>query len=529
MSGFSQQRATYQSTTVPAPVGGINAYDSLAAMPETDAINMLNWYPQPYGCIVRRGCAKFCTNLGGEVETLMVYNSQVGGASKLLGCANGHIWDCTGGGAAPTSLVAGKTENDWQSVSTANAAGTFLIAVNGVDDGFFYGPAGSGTLVLGDGIVANTWKNLDPKNAISVTVHQGKLWAVQKNTTKGWYLPTNQYYGIFASYDFGPFFPNGGALDLLTTWTIDSGDGSTDLLVAVSTKGDVVVYEGTDVTDATKWTLKGVYYIGAPIQGHKYATKVAGDLLILTVTGVVSMSTVFLSSQVSVASDTVYSKKIQNLLSDATAEVGALDNWQLTYFPNINQLYINIPTVTSEGASQLVANTINRSWTIFQGFKASSWVDYNDLPFFGDSDGNVLVAWFGFKDYVELDGTGGTTVRTVAQQAYSYLKNPAVQKQVGMYRPNFLVSSDIIYSSMILYDFAVNAPVDPSGGSITSSSLWGTALWGASLWFGALHTQKQWTQAVGVGVAASLSMKTSSEADVTWVSTDYSYRVGGVL
>jgi hypothetical protein len=49
------------------------------------------------------------------------------------------------------------------------------------------------------------------------------------------------------------------------------------------------------------------------------------------------------------------------------------------------------------------------------------------------------------------------------------------------------------------------------------------------LWFGALHTQKQWTQAVGVGVAASLSMKTSSEADVTWVSTDYSYRVGGVL
>lgn len=523
-------RNTGQVATVPAPVGGINAYNSLAAMPETDAVTMLNWLPQPYGCIVRRGCQKWVTGLPATVETLMTWAGS-GGTTKLLAASAGSIYDVSSSGIAGAAIQTGYTVNIFNWVGFGNIAGSWLIAVNGVDDALLYGPT-SGTishLTLGDGIVVNTWKNLDPKDASVVTVHQGRIWAVEKNTTFGWYLPTDVIYGVMASYDFGPFFPNGGALDVLTTWTIDSGGGATDLLVAISTKGDVVVYEGIDVTDPGLWKLKGVFYIGSPIQGHRYYTKVAGDLFILTSTGVVSLSTVFLSSQVSVSSDTVYSKKIQKLLSDAAEDLGDVEGWQLSYYPGINQLHVNIPTVTSEGASQLVANTITTAWTIFQGYRASCWAQFMDLPFFGDASGNVLQAWAGYKDYVEIAGTGGTTIRTIVQQAYSYMQAPAVQKQVGMYRPNFLVSSDIVYSSAITYDFAIADIVEPSGGAITSGSLWGIALWGIGLWFGGLHTQKQWTQAQGIGVATSLNMKTSSEADITWVSTDYSYKVGGIL
>ncbi len=528
--GHNKASNTGKTATVPAPVGGLNAYDSLAAMPETDALAMINWAPQPYGCIVRRGCIKHVTDLPGTVETLMTWAGS-GGTTKLLAAVDGGIYDVSVAGVAGAAIQTGYTNNVFNWVGFGNVAGSWLVAVNGTDDALVYGPTpGSiSNLTAGDGIVANTWSGLDPAEALAVTVHQGRIWAVEKDSTFGWYLPTDVYYGVLNRYDFGPFFPNGGALDLLTTWTIDSGDGASDLLVAVSTKGDVVVYEGTDVSDPDKWQLKGVYFIGAPIEGHRYYAKVAGDLFLLTQTGVVSMSTVFLSSQVTVSSDTVYSKKIQNLLSDAASEVGSITGWQLSFFPAINQLYINIPTLTSEGNSQLVANTITTAWTLFQGYKASCWCAFNEMPYFGDAEGNVLLAWSGFKDYVELDGSGGTTVRTSVQQAYSYLQAAAVQKQIGMYRPNFLVSSDIVYSSKILYDFAVEEIVDPSGGSVSAASLWGVALWGVGLWYGGLHTQKQWTQAVGIGVAASLALKTSSEADITWVSTDYSYKVGGIL
>lgn len=526
--GLTKQIASNQVATVPAPIGGINAYDSLAAMPETDAISMMNWFPQPYGCTVRRGSQAWVTGLGGEVKTLAKWSSTAS-VAKLFGWAVTSMFDCSTSGAVGAALVTGLTNAEWWWVNFGNIAGPWLLAVNGFDNAIIYGTGGVARLSLGDGITANTWKNLDPKNAVHVTVHQGRIWAVEKNSTFGWYLPTDVIYGILNRYDFGPFFPNGGNLDTLSTWTIDQGDGATDCLVAVSTNGDVVIYEGTDVESDSLWQLKGVYYIGAPIEGRRYTEKVAGDLYILTVTGVVSLATIFTSSQVSVSSETVYSKKIQNLLSDATSEVGDLPNWELRYFPGINQLYINIPTVTSEGSSQLLANTIINAWTVFTGYKASCFCNYLDLPFYGGPAGTVFKGWFGFLDEVAQDGSGGTTVRTSVQQAYSYLKAPAIQKQVGMYRPNFLVQAALTYSSLISYDFAVPNIIDPSGGAATAGSLWGVALWNQGRWFGGIFTQRDWSSAEGIGVAASLNMKTVSQADITWVSTDYTYKNGGIL
>lgn len=526
--GLVVQPATNQVATVPAPIGGINAYDSLAAMPETDAINMNNWYPQPYGCIVRKGSTFHAGGLPGEVKTLALWSSSTG-PKKLFAWAATTMYDATTLNAAPSIGISGLNTAEWWYTNFGNIAGSWLVAVNGVDDAIIYGPGGYGRLVVGNGVTTNTWNGLDPKNASHITVHQGRIWAAQKGTTFGWYLPVDVIYGVMARYDFGPYFPNGGYLDVLATWTIDSGDGATDNLVAISSNGDVVVYEGIDVTDPDNWKLKGVYYIGSPIEGRRYTTKVAGDLYILTITGVVSLSTVFLSSQVSVSSDTVYSKKIQNLLGDATLENGDLPNWQLAYFANINHLYINIPTITSEGSSQLVANTITTAWTVFTGWRASVWVNFNDLPYYGTPDGKIFKAWVGYRDEAAADGSGGAVVRTSVQQAYSYLKSFATQKQIGMYRPRFLLSNKVVYSSQIAYDFVLPIVTDPSGGSVSEGSLWSQALWGVGLWSGGLHTQQDWTSAVGIGVAASLAMKTSSEADVTWVSTDYTYKVGTIL
>ena len=46
---------TAQTASIPAPIGGWNARDSLAAMSPTDAVQLVNWFPTPTDVTMRRG------------------------------------------------------------------------------------------------------------------------------------------------------------------------------------------------------------------------------------------------------------------------------------------------------------------------------------------------------------------------------------------------------------------------------------------------------------------------------------------
>ena len=516
--------AVNKVATVPAPIGGLNARDSLATMPETDAIVMRNLWPQPYGCSVRKGYALYADTMPVQGVTTLAVWSDVDGSSKMFAWCDDSMFDITTGGAA-TSMIASLAGSVWQTVSMVNTAGSHLICVNGVDDGIIYDAGGDARLTLGDGIVANTWAGLDPQDAVQVTVHQGRLWAVQVASATGWYLPVGAIQGTFVSFDFGPLFSRGGYLQYLTTWTIDDGNGAEDHLVAVSSNGEIVVYGGTDPSDDTKWTLVGVYYSGAPVSGYRGFTKVAGDLVFVTQRGVVSLSALLASTKVNESDQVLKSSKIQFLISELTASYSALFGWQAIYVPPINMLLINVPTVVSGGNTQLAANELmsTEPWTQFSGMDAASWCLYDNKLYFGDYTGKVYQAWIGNQD-------NGVDITFEVQQAYSYLKAPAVQKQVGMYRPNFMLTGTLQYGATINYDFqsnvlpVTNSPVPPATGD-----LWNTALWNVGYWSGALSTSRLWNSAQGIGVAASLSMTAQTSSEIIWVSTDYSYKVGTLL
>jgi hypothetical protein len=48
---------TAQTASIPSPIGGWNARDSLAAMAPTDAVQLVNWFPTPTDVTMRRGYA----------------------------------------------------------------------------------------------------------------------------------------------------------------------------------------------------------------------------------------------------------------------------------------------------------------------------------------------------------------------------------------------------------------------------------------------------------------------------------------
>jgi hypothetical protein len=406
-----------------------------------------------------------------------------------------------------------------------------MIALNGLDNGIIYNVSGGiARLVAGDGIVTNTWAGINPANATQPIVHQHRLWVVEKNSTAAWFLPPDAIQGTFLKYDFGPLFNRGGYLAFLATWTIDDGNGAEDHLVALSSNGEAIVYGGTDPTNDTLWGLVGVYFIGSPVSGKVGFCKAGGDLLALTQQGVVSLSAQLVSTKVKEANNPLTSNKIQYLISEAISLYSQYAGWDLKYYPRVNMVLVNVPSVVAGGTAQFAANQITSAWTLFSGMDSSVWGNYDTNPMFGTYDGNVMLAWTGELDGVLLDNTGGQNIITEVQQAYTYFGKLATQKQVSMYKPSFINTLPIAVAAKIEYDFAGSTITVPSPVTLTGSTpLWDTAVWDTALWGGGSEVQKSWIQGEGMGVACSLRMMTQSTGECIWVATDYSVVSGSGL
>jgi hypothetical protein len=120
-----------QSHSVPAPVGGVNARDALAAMPETDCIVGDNWFGTPSYVAVRNGNQVWATGLPGPVETVMAYNGLT--TNKKYAASVAGFYDITTQGAVGAAVVSGLSNARWQHAMFNAGGGNVLLAVNGAD------------------------------------------------------------------------------------------------------------------------------------------------------------------------------------------------------------------------------------------------------------------------------------------------------------------------------------------------------------------------------------------------------------
>ncbi len=525
-------------TTVPSPIYGVDFYSSLFGMPAEAAIRLTNWWPEVYGCTHRRGYNVWADDMPATVGSVFTYHTMTGQSYLFAFCADGNMYDITNKDTvspppARVPVVTGLVAHIWQATMFANSAGTHKVFVSGDDNPIWvHRPGGVLTfdrLTSGNGTDPGTISGFNPKDATDITIHQKRIWFVERNTCNGWYLPADQVYGVAAKFDFGPLFKRGGFLQSLATWTVGDGEGSNDLLVAFGSEGDIAVYQGTDPDSADTWALKGVFYAGALLEGHRFHTKVAGDLRFITTQGLISMNEMFTSNVSTGPQASVESRPVQQFLAEQASLYGFLHGWDVKFVPAINMLIINVPSVTQVGSLQVVENTVNSRWSTFLGLNANCWtVDYKDTPFFC-SGNQVCEGWSGHTDNVTVDDPKGKPITALAQQAYNYFGTPANNKQIGLYRPNFLTDRQVAWKSVINYDFLFRIPEIQTNPPQDPLPLWDQAIWDASFWGGGLHAQKQWASAEGVGFAGSLSMATRSDGEVIWVNTDFTISGGGIL
>ncbi len=525
-------RQVSRTVTRSAPIRGINAYDGFGSMPDGFALILRNLFAQPYGCQVRRGYVLHCA-LPGEVETVASHNvnpPKLYAWSLDTGSDEATMYDVTAANdPAPPVILTSLDNARWQHINFPNAAGVHFVAVNGENPMIWIEPDGTANQVsTGDGLNGSI-KNVDPALFIHVYSHQKRLWFVEKDSTRAWYLPPDQITGDATSFDFGPLWTRGGYLNQIITWTIDDGNGSDDHLAAISSEGEVAIYQGLDPSGAETWSLQGVYYAGAPV-GRRSACRYGGDIAILTQVGLVMLSNLLKSTKINPSEDDS-GKYVQQLVSSAVSNTGHLFGWEPFLFPGANMLIINIPT-TDTTAFQFVRNDITKAWSEFIGYQANSWTLHQQLPFYG-SFGAVYRAWEQHTDdaIVNNDGTvtAGKEIQWEAQTAYSNFGMPVVQKHYKMVRPSLLSRGAFRISLAANVDYSFQSPQHPAAFDTYVPGRWDEDYWDAARWAGGLLAYNEWQGVVGIGFTVSLRLLGWSSAETYWASTDWLYENGGIM
>lgn len=506
------RKAISTSTSLPAPTGGWNARDSLAEMSPLDAPILQNWYPSTTECIGRNGYSKYAYGFSGQCETLIDY----AGASnnKLFCIASGNIYDITSAGAVGGPSVTGLSNSRFQFVNVATPGGNYLMCVNGIDKLRYF----DGATWSADG-GTYTITGLDTRNVIQINLHKNRVWMIENSSLKAWYLPTLSIAGAANYIDMSSVAYMGGYIAAMGTWTIDAGDGVDDYAVFITSRGQVMVYQGTDPASAATWALKGVWQIGAPV-GRRCFLKYSGDILIVCQDGLFPMSGALQSSRVN--PKVALTDKIQYAMSNAVSTYGDNFGWQILYFPKQNQIWLNIPIQEGQNQQQYVMNTINKSWCNYDGWEANCWVLYKDDPYFG-GNGFVGKAWDTLSD-------DGQNISCDGLQAFNYFSRPGLNKRFMLARPVLRTSGNPSILVNIDIDFDMSDTTAPLSYSPISYAGWDLAIWDSAIWGGGLNVIKSWQGIQGIGKAAAIRMKMASQGVEThWASTDIVFEVGGIL
>ena len=500
-----------QVQSLPAPLGGWNARDSLANMEPTDAITLINMFPTVSNLTLRGGYTKHATGMSGKVQTIMVYNA--GATSKIFAVTSlGSIFDVTAAGAVGAAVVTGLTNGIWEYINITTAGGSYLMAVNGVDSPLLY----NGTTWTNPTITGVTNSNLS-----NITLFKNRIWFIEKNTLKAWYLPTSSIGGAAQSQDMSSLCRFGGRLVDLDTWTLDAGYGVDDNLAFITSIGETIVFRGTDPASAATWTLIGVWKLGSPV-GSRAMLKWGGDLLILTYDGLVPLAAALQSSRLDPR--VALSDKIQGAITAATTQYGGAHTdvgWQVVYVAKYNALWINVPVADGQ-QEQYAMNTITKSWCQFMGWAAYCWEMSEDTPYFG-SDGYVGMAW----DDGYVDDTSNITTTTL--QAFTYLGSRGVKKYFTRARPSIFTNGYPAITVGMNIDFDTTDSTGPVTFSSSAYGVWdaATSTWDTALWGSDLQIQNLWLGITGIGYCGAIQMKTASSGlQIQWASTDLVYQTG---
>ena len=498
--------------SIPAPVGGWNARDSIANMDPEDAVTLDNMFPNVSSVVLRGGYSNHVTGISGQVESLFDYSG--GTTDKLFAAAGTSFYDVTSAGVVGAAVQTGLTNARWEYTNITTSGGSYIYCVNGVDAPRLYDGTNWSTITGISSPIAIT--GVTTTTLDTVTLFKNRVWFIQKDTLKAWYLPTSSVGGAAEVLDLSSVAQHGGRLVAMATWTIDAGYGMDDNLIFITSIGEVIIYRGTDPASSSTWALVGVWYLGTPV-GKRCVVKYGGDVLYISYFGLLPLTTALQSDRIDPR--VALSDKIQGAFAEATANYGSSFGWQVVVDNRNNAVYVNVP-VSAGQQVQYVMNNITRSWCRFTGWAANCWEIFDNQSYFG-GNGVVCKAWTStFTD-------NASDIQTNSLQAFNYFEARGQKKIFTRGRPSIFTNGEPSIFVGINTDFDTSDRTAALSFSPTTFGLWDTGVWDTALWGSGLSITNNWQGITGEGYCGAVNLKSSSSGvQIQWASTDIVYQLG---
>jgi hypothetical protein len=461
-------------------------------MQEVDAIRIVNYFPATNALTLRKGFRVHSSGMGtGPVETLAEHVSATG-ARTLIACANNNYYNASTLSGTATSLGSGLTNNKWQTVNFRDAGGTsYLIMVNGAD----LMKAFNGTIFSEPAFTGVTLSTL-----IDVTSYRSRLYFVQKDSTSIWYGDIDASSGALTELDVGSLFKRGGYLLTATSWTRDTGGGTQDYLVLVSSMGEVLVYGGAD-PGAGDWSLVARFPMPQPL-GRRCLGNIGSELVMITEQGLVPFSNIINVTPDKESNFVKLSDRINSAFSVASASYGTNFGWQFLPHYRGGMGIVNVPVSVGSKSEQFVINTRTGAWTRFTGINASCWALFNNTIYFGGMDGKVYEADYGYND-------NGAAIEVDLKTSFNYLDDRSSLKKFTMARVIAASNGTITFNFNVDVDMQDRLLTDTITITGDSGSEWDVADWDSSDWdSGAIYSQDTYS-CDGLGRCVALRLKGS--------------------
>ena len=498
---------------LPSPIGGLNMRDSFDAMEDTDAIVMDNYYPAESSVCLRKGYRAYALqDENSKVETLINFcNPQ---HSRLFAAADGKIVDVTSGGNIVE--VDNLNNNLWQYVQFRNR----LLLANGVDSPLSYLENELGEWVWQKTVLSGN--NLEKNRLCKPTISKQRVFYVERNSLCYWYADgVGEVQGTLNKVDLSFLTSRGGYLSAIASWTLDGGQGLDDLTVFITSEGEVLVYSGSNPSDADDWRMRGKYFVSRPV-GDNCIVQYQGDIVLICEDGYVPLSSVLKLSGSNVNS-VAYSDKIRGLILNRLKNGKNLSGWQGVIYPRGGYALFNVPV----GAQfeQHIINMSSGAWCRFVGIKSLCWCLFEGRLFFG-SDSGVYLFDEGYSD-------DGMPILGSIHQAYCALGSSSFKK-ILMLNPRVKSNADFalnIYTNMDFddQDKEYAESIGGVGGSKWNFSKWSCLEQPIGTKWGTLKTkiQSQWIGNNAVGFKASVVFRTKTNGTaIEWYNTGLRFEQG---
>ena len=503
--GLGRRSSLSRHYTIPAPTMGWNTRDPLGKMKPGYAVVLDNFFPHLGRVGLRSGYTRRAQGLGATVETLFAFLS--GDVRKLFAFTGGGVYDVTPAAAlvdAPAALAPTVSNGRWRGAMFSGRG--FLV--NGADaplrieaDGTFAAAHGW----TGTGLTATSLND--------VTVWKNRLFFSEIDSARIWYGPLNSIMGELSPFDLSRVDPGGGTVVGMGAITLEAGVGVDDLICFFLSTGRVLVYGGTDISDADAFGIVGRFKLGRLVS-RDGLENIGSDLIAVTPDGYVPMIP-FLQVGDRSRKTLAISDAIGPAVRQSVERFADLDGWQALLYPAKNSFVVNIP----QGGSsvQHVQNIQTGAWCRYIGWNATCMTIHDDKLYFGDANGNVHQADSGEND-------DGTSIEGDAQTAYAYIGGSS-EKRVTMARVHLDSDGDVSVDLTMQADFEESEQAGRSPIMLEAAgSLWDVGDWDVIEWSGGRTVSRVWKAVNLEGTAISARLRMSSQAgDVQWYSTDVLY------